>query len=176
MVSGFVEFVESDIIPLIPEVQSNEVTTLPSPVVQQETATAPTTSAEAKIESATETNTVLRDPFWPAGYTPPPVQARGEREPPSAIVAPPVAAEPRWDEALKTVAVQGIMKTRRGYVAMVNGEVVGTNDTVSVRFEGREYRWKVAAVEQQGVSFARVEDGVPLSEQEQEQETRINAN
>lgn len=163
--SGFAEFVESDIIPLM--VETGEVEAVSSewpetpPPVRPEDASGETDPGAAPTPAEPDVPPAWRDPFWPVGYTPPP-----PREPVDTTSASTnkesASAFPQWDAALKTVAVQGILKTGAdSYVAMVNGQVVGTKDVVSVRFGGREYRWQVAAVSERGVSFSRLEEDMP---------------
>ncbi len=127
-----------------------------------------TTAADQQAEPI-ETNRVkllhkqaseLRDPFWPVGYTPP----RKEASKQPAVATPAAAPEPvvterpaRWDDALRTVSVKGIMSVGEGkYMAVVNDKVVNENDTVSVFFEGRQYTWKVARIAADGVKFQKL--------------------
>jgi hypothetical protein len=104
----------------------------------------------------------LRDPFWPVGYTPP----RKDAPKPTTAVRPmpqtqpeptPVERPPKWDEALRTVSVKGIMSVGEGkYMAVVNDQVVGENDTVAVAFEGRRYTWRITRITADGVKFQKV--------------------
>jgi hypothetical protein len=166
--SGFAEFVESEIIPLMVETgdeaaASSEWPEIPPPVRPEDSAVE-TNAGATPAPGEPEAPPALRDPFWPAGYLPPSSSAPEERV--AAMTnAEPVSAVALWNEALKAVSVQGIMKTGPdSYVAMVNGQVVGTNDVVSVRFVGREYRWQVAEVSERGVSFSRLEDEAPADD------------
>ena len=156
--TGFVEFVESDIIPMMIETgeTAGAAASWPAGATDAAAAGPVTNAAPAAGESGPASG--LRDPFWPVGYVPPPPVSPAEeggsstnRESPSAVL--------QWEGAIKAVAVQGIMKTGpETYVAMVNGQVIGLGDIVSVRFGGRDYRWTVATVSGEGVSFKRVEE------------------
>lgn len=164
---GFVEFVESEIIPMMADTgQVPAVVSTP----WSEPAPADPASTPAGEAGTGEPEPVpaRRDPFWPVGYVPPPLVRSSDAAAAAATAAgeDAVSAVLQWDEALKTVSVQGIMKTGPDtYVAMVNGQVIGVGDTVSVRLGGRDYRWIVAAVGTEGVSFKRVEEEVPASDE-----------
>lgn len=129
-------------------------------------------TAPVQPEAPAETNRVkllhkqaseLRDPFWPVGYTPP-------RKEPSKVAPTPDSSEPaqpaepvvverppRWDDALRTVSIKGIMSVGAGkYMAVVNDQVVNEEDTVSVTFEGRRYTWKIARITADGVKFQKL--------------------
>lgn len=104
----------------------------------------------------------LRDPFWPVGYTPPrkeppqtaPVTVSAPAQPAEPVV---VERPPRWDDALRTVSIKGIMSVGAGkYMAVVNDLVVNEGDTVSVTFEGRRYTWKIARITADGVKFQKL--------------------
>lgn len=173
---GFVEFIESDIVPMIVETGGVPAAAGAWPVEPPaEAPIEPPAQPEpgaAQPAGESEPPPPRRDPFWPVGYAPP-VPVRPSEGGEAATNAEPVSVTWEWDAALKTVAVQGILKTGPDtHVAMVNGEVVGTNDHVSIRFGGREYRWRVAAVSEQGVSFVRVEPEPP----EPDTGPRTNAN
>lgn len=103
----------------------------------------------------------LRDPFWPVNYEPPPPEPKtptgptGVKKP--TTPTPVIEEAPRWDEALKTMVVKGVMKIAGGkYVAMIAGKVVGEGETVCTEYRGRKYCWKIGAVSERGVSFQRL--------------------
>ncbi|MBP7828885.1 MAG: hypothetical protein KA248_03090 [Kiritimatiellae bacterium] len=164
---AFVEFVESEIVPMMvdtgaaPAVSSPWPETPPSDDLPDPSPDDPVAPAELSADMVPpEAPPAVRDPFWPVGYEPPPPPRPEEAVSPTGAV--PVSATLQWQEALKTVAVQGIMRTGpSSHVAMVNGQVVGAGDTVSVVYGGREYRWRVVSVGEEGVSFARVEPEPP---------------
>lgn len=102
----------------------------------------------------------LRDPFWPVGYTPPKKDTGKKKtevtEQPAAL--PVVERPPRWDDALRTVSVKGIMSVGGGkYMAVVNDNVVCENDVVTINFEGRTYTWKIASISADGVKFQKLD-------------------
>lgn len=102
----------------------------------------------------------LRDPFWPVGYTPPKKDTGKKKAEISDQPAAPAVVErpPRWDDALRTVSVRGIMSVGEGkYMAVVNDNVVSENDVVTINFEGRTYTWKIASISADGVKFQKLD-------------------
>ena len=116
--------------------------------------------AAGSLDFSTLRSSELRDPFWPVGYAPPlpePALAPGVSRP-GAAVAPTVEGIPRWDEALKTLVVKGVMKTGpTSYVTIINDQVVKEKETVSTSFSGRKYTWTVKSISDRGISFERQE-------------------
>lgn len=115
-----------------------------------------------RIEKLLAESAGLRDPFWPVGYQPPKPKAKTEAQPQPQQVeqAPRVDTTPRWDEALKTVSIKGIMSVGGGkYMAVINDQVVSENDTVSATYMGRSYSWKVSSINAQGVKFQKLDSG-----------------
>ncbi len=100
----------------------------------------------------------LRDPFWPVGYVPPaPTQAASSTSVVELATEVVVDEEPRWDEALRSVSVRGIMSVGGGkYMAVVNNEVVGEGDSVSVSHNNRRYSWRINSITAQGVKFQKM--------------------
>jgi hypothetical protein len=129
-----------------------------TPAAAMPAATTPTAAAQREEPAATGTNKVLRDPFWPVGFIPrvsAPAQA-GHHYSNTNSMAPVVVVNepPKWDEATKLLSVQGIMKTgSRGYVAVVNGQVVSAGDVVHAVCSGRKYSWTIGSVNEKGVKF-----------------------
>lgn len=122
-----------------------------------QTGATPDAATEGDAEEDGETETAMvRDPFWPVGYSPAPVvrKTKTKQGGPAAPVVPETVV-PKWDEALKSLKVTGIMKAGAGYVAVVNGQVVAEKDAVATTFEGQNYSWKVASISARGVKFAR---------------------
>ena len=106
-----------------------------------------------RAETATEQSfNVLRDPFWPIGYTPQAEAAEEEEmeEEPEEIVD---TAALKFDEAVKQLNVRGIMQLGGEYTAMVNDQVVRKGDLVSLVIGGHRYRWRVRSIAQRGVRF-----------------------
>ena len=117
--------------------------------------------APAPEETPPNAPLVTRDPFWPVAYEPPPPPQKKADSVVSTTNEPPdnaPSATLLWEDALKTVEVRGIMKTGAGtYVAMVNGVVSSAGDRVAIQYKNRPYEWRIAAISERGVSFARVE-------------------
>ena len=161
---GFEEFNEADMIPL-PFIEEDasyaeepdaaaEPAPLPPPAPDEPAA--PEEPALPGPEERKE-KPALRDPFWPVGFEP--VVPKSAADEPGVVAATGVqSVQPLWEEALKTVTVRGIMKAgAAGYVAVVNGTVSSAGDTVALNYQGREYRWRIASIDERGVSFVRVE-------------------
>jgi hypothetical protein len=113
---------------------------------------APESAGTGDEEPVVIESVMLRDPFWPIGFEPP----RAVRQPGSG--ATDASRLTDWDAAMQLLNVKGVMKTGGGgYVAIVNGQVAGTNDEVSVWLGGATYRWRVRGITERGVSFSRIE-------------------
>jgi hypothetical protein len=99
----------------------------------------------------------IRDPFWPIGYAPVVAGIPQKRTATTAVAAPPKVVEPpKWDEALKSLEVKGIMKTASGaYVAVVNGQVASEQEIISKNFLGKTYSWKISSISKAGIKFVR---------------------
>ena len=98
----------------------------------------------------------VRDPFWPVAYKPKaaqPAKSAGA----AAAAAAPVVQAPKWDDAVKTLDVSGIMKTPAGFIANVEGQIVGQGETVTAEYENRRYSWKIESINASGVSFQRLQ-------------------
>ncbi len=123
-----------------------------------ETAKGPADSDDTSstaLASIPNSHGAWRDPFWPIGYVPPGKKAPVVEK--KADPTPIFQEEPKWDDALKTVTVKGVMKSATGgYVAVVNNKVVGEDEVITTTYNAREYSWKVARISQRGVSFNRL--------------------
>jgi hypothetical protein len=101
---------------------------------------------------------VTRDPFWPVGYVPPPEEKVDDSTTAPKSVADESQMEPlQWDAAIKALIIKGIMKSSAGYLAVINGQVMSENDTISAVFKGRTYSWRVVKINRKGVQFERLE-------------------
>lgn len=134
----------------------------PSPAAPSSPANVPfqespgsTTNAQPPSLSATSnwtTNAIqlLRDPFWPIGWTPP---SAGE----AAEASGPVEQRPkgpvRWDEAARQLEVTALTQLPTGgYVAVLKGlGVFEKGDTISVNYGGLTYRWEVQSITSEGI-------------------------
>jgi hypothetical protein len=92
-----------------------------------------------------------RDPFWPVGYVPP-AEKKSDNPAPAEVET---KVEPQWDAAIKTLIIKGIMKSGTGYVAVINEQVTGENDTISAVFESHTYSWRIVKINEKGVQFER---------------------
>ncbi len=96
-----------------------------------------------------------RDPFWPIGYTPEWIvekntegQAKGVKKEESID----------WNKAMEQVAIQGV-SSRAGneFFAVINGQVKGTGETVSVQVGYVNYEWVIEGISPPGsVKLRRV--------------------
>lgn len=112
-----------------------------------------------------------RDPFWPVGYVPRPVVKAvvGSSTPGSgasaASSAPAaVARPPDWDEARRHLEIKGVSRIgrdktsgRESYFADVNGRIAEDGDTVSVTWDGRVYRWRIAQISPTGLQLVKLD-------------------
>lgn len=113
------------------------------------TAQAVLTNAPAAVVAADPLDQ-LRDPFWPIGWTPPPVDA-------TATAANNDAARPkgpiRWEEATKRLSLRGLTELPNGkFVASIAGVgVVEEGDRITLEFEGLNYHWRVQSISRAGI-------------------------
>jgi len=102
--------------------------------------------------------TGLRDPFWPVGFSP---DAGKQEEQVKAVEveqAQAAADEELWVTLQKKLRIAGVMAFGGKKMATVNNRNVQVGDTVSVKHEGREFRWKVSEItDNNRVRFARFE-------------------
>ena len=126
------------------------VKTLPGKPLEIEQPIQPTNAlGEAIAPKSDSLPSETRDPFWPVGYVPPP-----EKNLETGATQP---EPPQWDEAIKMLIINGIMKSGVGYLAVINGQITSENDTVSAAFKGRTYNWRIVKISQKGVQFERLE-------------------
>ena len=108
-----------------------------------------------------------RDPFWPVGYIPKIVKINQASKvgKSSMVVAftPEQARALLWDEARKKVDIKGIslihdkISGSPKYLALVAGKLVEEGNVISVKYDGRLYRWKVAGISEEGVSLQKLD-------------------
>jgi len=95
--------------------------------------------------------TLLRDPFWPAGWQPTyfgqidETRAGGE-------------ALTRWGEAEKLLRVSGLSRNSSGrFVASIKGVgVVQEGETVAVNLSGLTYKWTIRSITARGLVLDKV--------------------
>lgn len=143
----------------LPGVEQQIELSVPADNAQAEPIDPQPDATEPEADAAATSYQGTRDPFWPVNYVPP-----VERKATSSAVTNVSAARveeapitPQWDLALKTVTIKGVMKAGSGYMAIINGQVTGENDTVSVDFRGRTYSWRIAKIGKEGVRFERLD-------------------
>jgi hypothetical protein len=65
--------------------------------------------------------------------------------------------ETGWEAAKKMLLLSGTMSAGNGeFTAMVNGEVLEVNDTVSVRVNTKTYQWRVHAISKHDIEYERL--------------------
>jgi len=87
---------------------------------------------------------VQRDPFWPVGYTPERLDGKGSGEQGKALES---GGKIDWNKAMKQVAIQGV-SSRAGdeFFAVVNGQIKGKGEIVSVQIGGVSYTWMIDGI------------------------------
>jgi hypothetical protein len=145
-----------------PSAPAAENAAAPEPSTPAAVVRLPDEEPEAATPEA-EASPPHRDPFWPPGYAP----AKPKPTKVAAANKPAPVVIPEWDAARKTLEIRGISRlgqSKEGgerYLAIVNGKVVEEGETVSVVWEGRQYRWKVLAIGPKGVSLTKLDVRVP---------------
>lgn len=150
---SFVEFVESDIVPLVAEEGAALQATTNGATFPAETsvpAPSPPPGEPMPEES-------LRDPFWPVGFRPPTPVVSVERKPSGEEAQTnALVSQIDWDGAREQLMVQGVVRQASGgYMAVVNGQILEQGSEIEIVWNGVRYRWAVSQVTERGVSFAR---------------------
>lgn len=87
-------------------------------------------------------NAVKRDPFWPVGYV-----AKGEENSVLTQRKQGGTGAVDWDKAMKQVVINGVSsRADNDYVAVINNEVKSVGESVSIRYGGAKYTWKVEKI------------------------------
>lgn len=87
--------------------------------------------------------TVVRDPFWPVGHKPEPDAENGVRKKKSGSID--------WNKAMKKIVINGVSsRAEGGFVAIINNEVKGVGESVSIQYGGTLYTWKVDRIAPSG--------------------------
>jgi hypothetical protein len=100
-------------------------------------------------------NSPLRDPFWPVGYRPARIVTK-EPGPQGPVIKRDAVSD--WNTAMQNVDIQGV-SSRAGdeFYAVINGEVKGEGETVSVELGGTIYTWEIQRISPPGsVKLRRV--------------------
>jgi len=87
---------------------------------------------------------VQRDPFWPIGYTPKWI-AEKKSEGQDKVVEKEESID--WKKAMEQVEIQGV-SSRAGneFFAVINGQVKGAGETVSVQVGDVNYAWVIEGI------------------------------
>lgn len=125
------------------------VAALPSnpPAWAGETAESAPATATATSSAAT-TNELVRDPFWPVGYSPrtPELQESWPATNTAAATAgqPAAPPAPRWP----VLKLKGVTKMGNGeFLGLIEGVgVVQSGDAIKLEQDGTVYRWDVVSV------------------------------
>lgn len=117
-------------------------------------------SAAAATNNAAAASGVLRDPFWPIGYQP-----AAEVSSHTAVPNPADGDEPRAGLQMNNLTpeqqaalsrklkVSGILKSRNGYSAFLNGKLVETGDELTVDFNGQTLVLVVRSIAENSVQI-----------------------
>ena len=94
-------------------------------------------------ESAVENGVaVKRDPFWPVDHV-----VKGEENSALTQKKQGVSGAVDWDKAMKQVVINGVSsRADNEYVAVINNEVKSVGESVSIRYGGAKYTWKVEKI------------------------------
>lgn len=87
---------------------------------------------------------VQRDPFWPVGFTPERLVKKKPEEQSKMLES---IGKIDWNKAMKQVAIQGVSsRAEDEFFAVVNGEIKGPGETVSVQVDGVGYTWMIDGI------------------------------
>ncbi|MCE9614998.1 MAG: hypothetical protein K8T26_12020 [Lentisphaerae bacterium] len=100
----------------------------------------------------------LRDPFWPIGWTPPPVEDTRNSQPTTQLKGP-----VRWEEATRMLEPTALTQLPSGqYLAVLKGiGVVEVGDNVAVKYGGLVYRWEIKSITSEGIVPQRLGVSAP---------------
>jgi len=127
-----------------------EFSTLPASKTGEKT-------TDDKVRELAEKSKALRDPLWPIGFKPKPKtpekkETAKKKKPPKPVNIP------HWDEAVRKLSIKGIMSAGGGqYMAMINGQVVGEGDKVSIVYKKLKYSWRIKTISEDGVAFQKLD-------------------
>ena len=87
---------------------------------------------------------VLRDPFWPVGYTPKWIIENKPKEQ-GQVVEKEKSID--WNKAMEQVAIQGVSsRSWNKFFAVINGQVSSTGETVTVQVGDVNYTWMIESI------------------------------
>jgi hypothetical protein len=100
---------------------------------------------------------VVRDPFWPVGYTPPPPPKPGEEKKAVEPEEAPEVAKPLDWPTLELKALARSSDGRR-YMAVISGVgLIESGETVTVIRDGVRYRWVIVEINERGMRQRRLD-------------------
>lgn len=100
---------------------------------------------------------VVRDPFWPVGYTPPPPPKPGEEKKVVEPEEPPEMVKPLDWPTLELKALAKSSDGRR-YMAVISGVgLIESGETVTVVRDGVRYRWVIVEINERGMRQRRLD-------------------
>ena len=112
-----------------------------------------TEAAETEITNGVPAEvqlSMLRDPFWPVGWTPPNYGRIKSKQADDDLT--------KWEMARKHLEITALSaKVGGGFVAIIkNVGVIEEGDPLSVTYEGLVYKWKVTSITGKGIVTERV--------------------
>lgn len=125
-------------------------------------ARAPIVPSDSRAAPFAPAHESLRDPFWPVDYIRP--MQPGEKFESAVTIGD---AEWRILEKHLHELVKGVSRlpARNGatdYLVLINGNVYGVGDSVSLAANGKNYRWKVVRITlRDGPAFERITQPAP---------------
>ena len=103
-------------------------------------------AVHAQPAAKPETAPPPRDPFWPVGYAPRPVEGAEVAAAPEASSSEPAAglrinnlSDEQQAEFRKRMQVSGFMRVGRDYLARINDQLVAGGDEVSIMLDGQQF-------------------------------------
>ncbi len=87
----------------------------------------------------------LRDPFWPVGWFPENWQSDESEAGEQGSLD-----DAGWRAAAERLAISGTSRMGDRTVALINGEIKKTGDTVFVIYQNKEYHWKILSIADDG--------------------------
>ena len=123
---------------------------------------ADTTPAASGKETSAKSESQLRDPFLPVGYTPLRQETGTNAPVETAVVEPPpkqhqVTVSDR-EKALALLKIGGIIRKQDRFFATVNGMVVAVGDIIPVTVEGKVVKFVVRSIDLKRVRIMPLED------------------
>ena len=99
------------------------------------------TDSSDGTDHAKVSKVVMRDPFWPVGYTPKWIIEKNAESQNKAVEN---EGSTDWNKAMERVEIQGV-SSRAGneFYAVINGQIKSAGETVSVMVGSVNYTWMI---------------------------------